>query len=209
MTKIFAHRGASSTHPENTMEAFLAAIAMGADGIELDVRLSKDKTLVVIHDDTLERTTGHRGYVHETSMDELTRLCIPTLFDVLALVQPTDLELNIELKVTGVEDAVLALIHDFNMTERTIISSFDIDTIIALRHRSKEGRLAIIASEYLPDERQWFEELNLDAIHYEKDVFIHKETQLKPSQIRVWTCNVHREIVYLINENVRAIMSDL
>ena len=60
-TEVFAHRGASGYAPENTLDAFLLAIEQGADGIELDVQLSKDGVPVVIHDETVDRVTGQSG----------------------------------------------------------------------------------------------------------------------------------------------------
>lgn len=73
MTKIFAHRGASGTFPENTMEAFKQAAAIGADGIELDVQMAKDGRLVIIHDEKLDRTTSLKGYVKDLTYAEIKR----------------------------------------------------------------------------------------------------------------------------------------
>lgn len=73
MTKIFAHRGASGTFPENTMAAFKHAAAIGADGIELDVQMAKDGRLVVIHDEKLDRTTSLKGYVKDLTYEEIKR----------------------------------------------------------------------------------------------------------------------------------------
>ena len=63
MTKNFAHRGFSGKYPENTMLAFQKAVEIGADGAELDVQLTKDGEVVIIHDETIDRTTGGKGYV--------------------------------------------------------------------------------------------------------------------------------------------------
>src|SRR5713226_5199361 len=71
---VFAHRGGSGLAPENTFEAFDTGLALGADGLELDVRLSRDGAVVVHHDRTLERTTNGRGEVAAHSADELSRL---------------------------------------------------------------------------------------------------------------------------------------
>lgn len=71
MTNIFAHRGASGDCPENTMPAFKKAIEDGADGIELDVQMTKDGRIVVIHDETLDRTTSLKGFVKDTAYDKI------------------------------------------------------------------------------------------------------------------------------------------
>lgn len=73
MTYIFAHRGAAGTHPENTMAAFEEALKAGADGIELDVQLTKDGEPVVIHDETVDRTTDGSGWVKDILYRELRK----------------------------------------------------------------------------------------------------------------------------------------
>lgn len=74
MTKNFAHRGFSAAYPENTMLAFQKAEEVGCDGIEMDLHLSADGVPVIIHDETLERTTGETGWVGDTSFAQLRRL---------------------------------------------------------------------------------------------------------------------------------------
>lgn len=101
--KIFAHRGANADAPENTMAAFQLALDLGADGIELDVMLSKDHEIVVIHDDTVDRTTNGTGQVSELTLAELKKLDagdgeqIPTLEEVLTQFGGK-FQINIEMK---------------------------------------------------------------------------------------------------------------
>ena len=71
MTKVFAHRGASGYAPENTLQAFHLAQEQGADGIELDVQLTKDGEVVVIHDETIDRTSTGKGYVRDYTLEEI------------------------------------------------------------------------------------------------------------------------------------------
>ena len=73
MTKNFAHRGFSGKYPENTMLAFQKAIEVGADGIELDVQLTKNGEVVIIHDETIDRTTDGKGYVVDYTYEELSK----------------------------------------------------------------------------------------------------------------------------------------
>ena len=99
--KIYAHRGFSGQYPENTMEAFLQVLKTPAEGIELDVQLSKDGEVVVIHDETVDRTTSGSGYVKDYSLTELKKFqihhsncsvqTIPTLDEVLCWIQETQL----------------------------------------------------------------------------------------------------------------------
>ena len=70
-TKVWAHRGASGYAPENTLDAFRKAVEMGADGIELDVQMTKDGELVVIHDETIDRVSNGKGWVKDYTYEEL------------------------------------------------------------------------------------------------------------------------------------------
>ena len=116
MSKIFAHRGFSGKYPENTMLAFEKAVELGVDGIELDVHLTKDNELVIIHDEDIKRTCDGEGLVKDMTLEELKKFdasatfrgvygfCgIPTLREYFELVKDTDIITNIELK-TGVYD---------------------------------------------------------------------------------------------------------
>jgi glycerophosphoryl diester phosphodiesterase len=112
VSKIYAHRGASAELPENTLTAFARAVELGADGIELDVHLSKDGVAVVIHDETLDRTTNGSGNVADLTLAELQSLDagngapIPTLAQVLELASGK-LHVDIEVKAALAADAVL------------------------------------------------------------------------------------------------------
>lgn len=106
--KVWAHRGASGYAPENTMDAFRKAIEMKADGIELDVNLTKDGEVVVIHDEVLDRVSDGTGRVQDFTCNELKKFNfnkihpeyekeeIPTLEEVYQLIKPTDLTINVE-----------------------------------------------------------------------------------------------------------------
>src|SRR5215510_6182218 len=98
---VFAHRGGAALAPENTIAAFDNGLALGADGLELDVHLSRDAHVVVHHDRTLDRTTALSGPIAARTADELARAGVPTLADVLARYR--DARLIIELKVNHAE----------------------------------------------------------------------------------------------------------
>lgn len=143
MTQIFAHRGSASTHPENTMSAFREAARVGADGIELDVQLSSDGEVMVIHDESLKRTTGVEGFVKDRTAAELVQLnagfiyqkkkvqeTIPTLAEVLDWLTGNQLYCMIELKNTrfpypGLEEKVIHFIQYYQLQNRIILSSFN------------------------------------------------------------------------------------
>ncbi|OKL35680.1 glycerophosphodiester phosphodiesterase [Domibacillus mangrovi] len=144
---IFAHRGASGTHPENTMAAFEAAVRLGADGIELDVQMTKDGEIVVIHDETVNRTTNGKGAIERMTYAQVAELDagswfhpkfagekILTLDEFLTWATGNTLQINIELKTNkvpyyGIEQKVLELIDLYNMRGRVIISSFNQDSV--------------------------------------------------------------------------------
>jgi glycerophosphoryl diester phosphodiesterase len=136
-----AHRGYSSSYPENTLLAFEKALAAGADMIELDVHLSRDGRLVVIHDDRIDRTADGTGAVSGLSLAELKRynynnrmaehgfVEIPTLDKVIAWAGDRVM-LNIEIKnrpvrSEGIEQKLADLLRETRFTDRAIVSSFD------------------------------------------------------------------------------------
>ena len=132
MLRVIGHRGSSATHPENTIEAFVAAAEMGADGVELDVRRSADDVLVVFHDAHLPS-----GEALRTVPAEELPSSIPTLAE--ALDACGDLWINIEIKNLpddpdydaehGISVAVAALIGAYDIGDRVIVSSFNISSV--------------------------------------------------------------------------------
>jgi len=130
LMKIIAHRGARAEKPDNTLRAIKRAFECSADGVEIDVRLSKDHEIVVIHDDTLERTTNGFGKVGEKTLEQLRTLDagkgekIPRFSEVLLLCENVGLELVVELKEVGMEEIVVHEVIEAGMEESVIISSF-------------------------------------------------------------------------------------
>jgi glycerophosphoryl diester phosphodiesterase len=128
-TLILGHRGASGEAPENTLRAFALAAEQGADGIELDVQPAADGALVIMHDDTVDRTTNGAGRVADLDSAVLAGLDagggerVPTLEEALTLAHGR-LFVDIEIKDPGVEPGVAALVDRLGMTEQVAISSF-------------------------------------------------------------------------------------
>ena len=139
---VAAHRGWKSKYPENTMEAFKAALTLDVDQLETDVRITRDGELVLIHDATVDRTTNGSGKVCELTLAELKALDagngskIPTLTELMELVKdhPT-ITLDIELKeyptpgreelAYSICDRVLKMVDDYGFTERVVINTWD------------------------------------------------------------------------------------
>jgi glycerophosphoryl diester phosphodiesterase len=133
--QVIAHRGGPAYAPENTLAAFKNAIAMGVDGLELDVHLSRDGEVVVIHDETVNRTTTGAGRVADLSLADLRVLDagqgerVPTFNEVLTLAKTAGVELLVELKsphlYPGLESRVAQAIVAADYVNKTIVQSFD------------------------------------------------------------------------------------
>jgi glycerophosphoryl diester phosphodiesterase len=140
---VAAHRGWRNKYPENTIEAFKAALTLDVDQLETDVRATKDGELVLIHDATVDRTTNGKGRVCDLTLAELRELDagngnkIPTLIELMELVKdhPT-ITLDVELKeypigereewAFDICDRVLKIIDDYGFTDRVVINSWDV-----------------------------------------------------------------------------------
>ena len=130
---VFAHRGGSKLAPENTMVAFDAGLAAGADGLELDVRLSRDGKAVEVHDRLLDRTTRATGPVGDRTAAELATFDVPSLRDVLARYSRT--RIIIELKEPGAALArtVIEEVRRAQAVERVCLGSFSAGALRAAR----------------------------------------------------------------------------
>jgi glycerophosphoryl diester phosphodiesterase len=168
MTMVVGHRGAAAHAPENTMESFRLGAEMGADAIELDVHLTADGQLAVIHDETLDRTTDRTGRIADVTMDEIREADagatfaragdsgfpfagrdhrVPTLDEVLAWL-PDDLGLVIEIKARAAADAVVEAVrgHAVRSSGRLSVISFDeaaIDRVHELDDEIRTGYLLV------------------------------------------------------------------
>ena len=176
MVQVWAHRGASGHAPENTLEAFRLAVAMGADGVELDVQLSSDGIPVVIHDETLERTTSLTGLVQDRSVAELASCDagrgnhVPTLEEVLRLLAPSNLEVNIELKNSeiaylGLEQKTLDVVQACGFADRVWYSSFQHYSLSLLRRLNPAARIGLLYCEALIDPWLYAQHCGADALH--------------------------------------------
>ena len=137
-TRVLGHRGASGEAPENTLRAFALAAEQGADGIELDTQPSADGVPVVMHDETVDRTTDGQGRVTDLPLAALTALdagqgeSTPTLAAALELARGR-LFVDIEIKDRGIEPAIANLIARLDMAEQVAISSFHPASLAAMR----------------------------------------------------------------------------
>ncbi len=174
MAVVIAHRGASRDAPENTMEAFRLAVEAGADAIHLNVHLTADRELAVIHDHTLDRTTDRRGAVAERTLDEIRQadagaefagpagdypfrdrgVTVPTLAEVLDWL-PSSTSLIVEIKARPAVDDVVDLVraHPATTEGRITIASFDERALEEARDRDRTIRTAYLLVPSEPIER--------------------------------------------------------
>jgi glycerophosphoryl diester phosphodiesterase len=168
--RVFAHRGASGTHPENTMPAFGAGIAAGATHLELDVHATRDGRIVVLHDALLDRTTDACGPVSALSAAELVTvdagygfrdssgarpfagrgIRVPLLEELLSELPAVPLNVEIKQSAPAIEDEVVALLHRYDASARVLLAAEHLDLMERIRrcHRGATGFAAEEALEF-------------------------------------------------------------
>jgi glycerophosphoryl diester phosphodiesterase len=209
------HRGAKAYEPENTLRSFKYAIDLGVDAVELDVRKTKDNQIVVIHSSDVDKTTDGSGSVNELTLEEIKKLVtdkgeqIPTLGEVLDFVGKK-VKVLVELKETGVEEAVLGLVREKGLTENVIIISFHEDVLrrireldgavatglIYVRHKNPIQAALDLKAGYLLSLYRFTHSANVRKAH---------ENGLK---VIVWTINNKEEVAEYKKKGVDGIASD-
>jgi glycerophosphoryl diester phosphodiesterase len=226
MTQIFAHRGYSAAYAENTMSAFIAAENAGADGLELDVQLTKDGEVVVIHDEKVDRTTNGKGFVKDFLFKDLrtfnankkgvNKEPIPSLIEVLEWMQSNDLVCNIELKngiipYEGMEEKVIQLVRKFGLSNRIIISSFNHYSIVLSYRLATEIETAPLFNERIYMPWVYAQSIRAKGIHPKlasiSDNIIIGAME-NGIEVRPYTVNKEADIKRLININCTALITD-
>lgn len=172
--KLIGHRGASAHEPENTLRSIRRAIVDGADMVEIDVRFAAGE-IIVIHDSTVNRTTGGRGSIYQKSFSELRALDagrgerIPTLAEVIGITCGT-IPLNIEIKDVSAIAPVCEMLEDFREQgwENFVISSFHSEAVIEVRKRLAGIPIGILAPNRRGAHRTMFalaEQLQAVSVH--------------------------------------------
>jgi len=149
-----AHRGGSTSAPENTLAAFRTAITQGADWLEFDVQMTKDGALVVIHDETVDRTTDGTGAVHDLTLEQIRSLDagqgekVPTFEEVLELAKANREKILPETKSAhlypGIEEKILQSLQRANYLDQTVIQSFEADSLEKLAHLDPHAKLCAL-----------------------------------------------------------------
>ena len=230
-TQVWAHRGASGYAPENTLESFALAAEQGADAVELDIQLTRDGEIVVIHDETVERVSGKEGWVKDFTLLELKelnvnlphpegyeRVQIPTLREVYELLAPTGLSVNVELKTgiiwyQGIEEKALALAKEMGMEDRVIYSSFNHSTLVRLKDLDPTLRTGLLYSDnwigvapYARDVAK-VEALH-PAIYHLQDPEYVKTAHEYGLKTHVWTVNEEEHLQLAVRMGVEAVITN-
>jgi len=230
--QIFAHRGAKTVAPENTLPAFQRALEMGVDGIELDVHCSKDGKLVVIHDESLDRTTRGSGKVGEYTAAELAHIDagspfhadfagvgVPTLEDVFDLVG-NRCRVNVEIKSDDPNggdqvEPLIAMIAARNLYDQVIVSSFNPPSLVKMRALAPKIQLGLLYYLPLPAflRDAWFTPIiQPEAIHpYHRlvNADLMAWAKARGCAVNTWTVNDVDEARRLADLGVNVIMSDV
>ena len=226
---IYAHRGSSGTHPENTLSAFKHAANLPIQGVEFDVHLTKDCKLVVIHDEKINRTSNGKGFIKDLTLEELRTYDfgswfsqefkgekIPLLSEVLQVFSDTNHHINIELKTDviayeGIVEKTLQLLESMGLQSRVVISSFNHDTIREVKQLAPHIETATLSMKEFADPFEYVHTIPADALHLSLRTARRPSTEKVIRQgvpVRVFTVNHIKHIAPLKNIGVHAIFTD-
>lgn len=211
-----AHRGASGYEKENTMKAFRLAAELGADSIETDIQMSSDGVPVLIHDETVNRTTLSSGPVASHSAAELRRLGVPLLEELLELAASCSIALNLELKNSivpypGMEQKVLELVDSHKLKDRVIYSSFNHHSMVHCRELDSAVKTGLLSFSTLYHPAKYCLEAGAAAYHPHFKTLTPGTVQECRSAgvlIHPYTANSEEEILFLREMNVDMIISN-
>lgn len=227
--KVWGHRGASAYAPENTMEAFIKAVEQKADGIETDVHMTKDGVLVLMHDEKLDRTTDHQGFIQDYTYAQLQHVnannhrpdfafChIPTLEELLELAAKEQIFLNIEIKTDnilyeGIEEKVYDMVCAYGLKDQVMYSSFNHYSLMKLKAYAPEVRVGLLYMAGLYQPWHYAKQLNAVALHpyypcCQLDDCI-AQAHAHGILVHPWTVNDPRDMKRLQQEGVDAIITN-
>lgn len=215
------HRGAKGYEPENTLISFEKAIDLKVDGIELDVHLSSDGEIIVIHDETIDRTTNGKGFVNKLSLPELksfkieNKYEIPTLTRVLNLVNRRCF-VNVELKGIGNPKPVVDLMEHYISKKNWnyndfLVSSFDWNMLEEVQLLNPKIRIGVLTEESVEEALAFAKKIKAFSIHPDYRLLTKENVALVQKndfEIYPWTVNTAADIQQIKSFNVNGIISD-
>jgi len=216
--KIIAHRGARASEPENTVRAMNKAFECGADAVEIDLRFTCDHKLVVIHDDTLERTTNGTGKVSNMTIEQLRALDagkgerIPELSEALSVAKRYSRPLVIELKEEGMEWQVLEEVTEAGLGDKVIISSFIHTSLRNLKEKAPEIKTGVIIASVPVNPVRLVQDAKADIIFakYSRITreFIDACVGYEGIEVYLWTVNTIDDLNNAISYGVDGVVTD-
>lgn len=227
-TKVIAHRGFSGLAPENTLAAFQKAIESGAEYLELDVHKTADDSVVVIHDYTVNRTCSNnmKGKVKEMTYEELSKVRVgyskkfgdefikekvPTLREALEL-SKGKIKVCIEIKVNGIEEAVIQLVNKLDMCSEVILFSFHYEVLTKIRALDKEIKILYLKDAIDKNTVDYAMQLNACAVGGGSRTSVTEEllnyAHKNNLEIWQWTVNKVEEMQALVNVGVDGIITN-
>lgn len=222
MIKVIAHRGFSDKYPENTMLAFRKAVEVGSDGIELDVHLTKDGQLAVIHDEKIDRTTNGTGLVRDMTMDEIRKFdagsgeVVPTLEEYLDFAMQHPIITNIELKngiiwYDGMEEKVIQAIRDRKLEDKIIFSSFNHYSILKCKKLAPEIECGFLTGCWIAEAGAYTKKYGVEYLHpefYNLTPEVCEEVKKNGIRVNTWTVNSSSDIKNAIAIGVNSIITN-
>jgi len=219
--KLFGHRGAAGLIEENTLESIAKALSYNVHGIEIDVHCCKSGELVVIHDETLDRTTTAQGNVSDYTLKALKKIktkagyTIPSLEEVLELIDGK-CELNVELKGKKTSLPVLNLLEEYIKNtswthDHFVISSFDHSQLFDLKKNSSKFKIGVLTEENITEVLPVSKELAAYSIHPPIKSLTGKEVlqaQKLGYKVYVWTVNTEKLIATSKEWGVDTVITD-
>lgn len=212
---FIAHRGGAMHAPENTITAFRKALEMGADAIEFDVRKTRDKLPVVIHDEDLRRVAGVNKGISEMLLSELKKVkvfnveTIPTLEEVLQELGGK-IAMFIEIKDEGLEEIVTDLIKQYNVVDHCLVISFNYNSLIKIKNLYNKIEIGLLSNTYnIP--------INVATKHNAMAILpryttitpqVIKEAHAKKLKVYTWTINDVAQALKVINYGIDGIATD-
>ncbi len=215
-----AHRGAKGYEPENTIQAFQKALDLGCHGIEIDIHLSSDDHVMVIHDERVDRTTNGSGFIREFSLESLKKMTIgnsakiPTLVETLDFLDGRCL-VNIELKIGNAAEQVVEIVEDKILSGwepgNFLVSSFDWVALKKVHEINPQIPLGVLTETDLQLAIAFGKFIGAHSIHPHHHLLTNETVdEIRSSGFKsyVWTVNEREDIDRLKSLNVDAIISD-
>lgn len=222
--QIIGHRGAAGLAPENTLPGLEKAIALGLAYAEVDIQMTKDGAVVLMHDKTVDRTTNGKGKVGELSLEEIKKLDagskfssdfkgtkVPTLQEALELIKTSSTTLVIEIKspelYPGIKEKVHEIISKYDAFDNCYIISFDtafVDKLKATYPKIRIGHLYLKPPKKMVD-------VPFISVHYFSATFFNKRIQQhrqNGTRVWVWTVNNTKKLQSLQSKGIDGITTD-